>query len=220
MAEIDIDKMLAKSEEKEKKEKSKKNLVFYLSALGAAIIIGIASFFTVKVVMGDPASAYFPLKPGIKYVYNIKGRNPQEWQVQPKTENLFGFDCSVINKVDKGTFLSRQEYYCVDKEQGLARLAYSDNFGQKVKDVFKLLPYRIKAGREFDAGMIKGQVIKGVVIDKQLISTPLGEIEAYRVEYKSSPYYDRSVWYAKDTGIIKDVNNLTAEEMSIISAGE
>jgi hypothetical protein len=220
VAEIDIDRMLEKNEQKEKQEKRRKKLKIYLIALGAAAVIGTASIFILLAVNGEPAVSYFPAKAGMKYVYNKKGGSPEEWQIMEKTENLYGYDCVVINKIDKGTYLSRQDYYVMDKEQGIARLAYSENFGRKAKSVFKFLPYRIKTGREFDAGVEKGKVVKGAILDKETVSTPLGEIEAYRVEYKALPYYDMTAWYAKHIGLIRTVNNLTSEEMGIISAGE
>ncbi len=220
MVEVDIDKMLAKTEEKEKKEKQKKAIVLYSAIAAAVVIAGAIAFIATGIVIGDKSESYFPLEPGRKMIYNQKGKSPEEWQIQEKSENVYGYECSVMNKIDKGNLLLKQEFYTVDDKQGIARLAYSENYGQKVKDVFKILPYRVKSGMSFDAGTIKGNVIKAVVLDKEIMSTPVGEIDAYRVEYKAPPYYDTTVWYAKGVGVVREINNRTAEEISLISAGE
>jgi hypothetical protein len=220
MAEIDIDKMLEQDEKKEKAKKAK-SLATTLAIVGGSLIaLALAAVIVITLVMGESGSSYFPTASGIKYVYNKKGRNPEERSFLPKKENLYGYDCAVLNILDKGTYSTRQEYYCVDKEKGYARLAYSDNHGAKVKDVFVIMPYLIKEGRQWNAGMIKDKVVKAVIAGREKMNTPAGETEAVRVEYKAAPYMDETVWYAKDIGVIKEQNNLTADEMSLISAGE
>ncbi len=219
MADVDIDRMLEKHEKKEKDEKARKLVYFGVVAGGsvaAAVILGIIIFTLLK---GETASTYFPMEPGKKLVYNKKGKNPEEWQMQKNTENVYGYDCSVLNKMDKGTYLSVREYYVEDEKQGIAKLAYSENGGTKIKDVFVIMPYRIKAGAAFNAGMYMGEMVKGEVVSREKMSTPAGELEAYMVTYKS-PHMDRVVWYARGIGVVKILDNLTAEETGLISAGE
>jgi hypothetical protein len=220
MAEIDIDKMLAQSEKAEKAKKVKSQMAMLVIAGGSVAALAIIGVITVILLIGEPAGLFFPTNSGIKYLYNKKGKNPEERSFVEKKENLYGYECSVLNIVDKGSYTTRQEYYCVDKEKGYARLAYSNNHGKKEKDVFVIMPYKIKDGKEWNAGMVKDKVVKAVIAGREKMMTPVGESETIRVEYKAAPYMDMTVWYAKDMGIIKEKNNLTADEMSLISAGE
>lgn len=220
MAEIDIDKMLEQNEKKDKAKKDKARTSVIITVLGGVMLAAIAAVIIVILVMGESGSTFFPMDPGVKYVYNKKGKNPEERRFSEKKENLYGYECDVLNITDKGTYTSKQEYYAVDKEKGYARLAYSDNYGKKVKDVFVVLPYLIKDGKEWEAGMIKDKVVKAVITGRETMMMPVGEVEALRVEYKALPYMDMVIWYAKDYGVVKELNNLTADETSLISAGE
>ncbi len=220
MAEIDIDKMLEQDEKKEKAKKAKSLMMTAAIAGGSLVVVALIAVITVMLVLGESSSSYFPTASGIKYLYNKKGKNPEERTFLPKKENLYGYDCSVLNILDKGTYATRQEYYCVDKEKGYARLAFSDNHGNKQKDVFVIMPYMIKEGRQWNAGMVKDKVVKAVIAGREKMTTPVGETETIRIEYKAAPYMDETVWYAKDVGLVKEQNNLTADEMSLISSGE
>ena len=220
MANIDIDKMLEQNEKKENAKKNRSMMMNVVIAAGSAAILAIIGIIISMLVLGEASTSFFPVDAGTKYLYNKKGKNPEERTFLAAKENLYGYDCSVLNITDKGSYSTRQEYYCVDKEKGYARLAYSYNHGQKEKDVFVILPYKIKEGKQWNAGMIKGQVIKASIAGREKMMTPAGEAETVRVEYKAAPYMDSTVWYAKDVGVVKEINNLTADEMSLISAGE
>jgi hypothetical protein len=219
VADIDIDSMLEKQEKKERREKAKKTAL--TAAVSAAVIAVLASagiilFF---IIIGEPASDYFPPTAGRKLVYNVKGKSPQQWQVEQKSADIYGYDCAVVDKMDKGTFLTSREYYAVDKKKGIARLAYSENSAAPVKDVFVILPYRLKTGRVFNAANYMGTLVKGTVVSKESLSTPAGEFETYRVEYKSARM-DKTVWYAKGVGEVMEKDNMSAAETGLISAGE
>ena len=219
MADIDIDKMLEKHEKKEKDAKAKKRIYTAVIAGGAAAAAALLVIIIILLFKGETASAYFPLEPGKKLIYNQKGKSPEEWQMLSRTQNVYGYDCSILNKMDKGTYLSVQEYYTEDEKKGIARLAYSENGGPLVKDVFVIMPYSVKTGMNFKAAMYMGEVVTGEVVSKEKMSTPAGELETYKVTYKS-PHMDRIVWYAKGVGVVKMTDNLTAEETGLISAGE
>jgi hypothetical protein len=220
MAEIDIDKMLEQNEKKDKAKKAKSWMMTLVIAGCGAAVLAIAGIIITMLIIGEPGSSFFPTTPGIKYVYNKKGKNPEERSFLDKKENLYGYVCSVLNITDKGSYTTRQEYYCVDKEKGYARLAYSFNHGPKEKDIFVIMPYNIKDGKQWNAGMVKDKVVKAVIVGREKMTTPAGELEAIRVEYKAAPYMDEVIWYAKDLGVVKEQNNLTADETSLISSGE
>lgn len=220
MADIDIDKMLEQSEKKEKSKKDKSRINTIIMASAGAVALAVIGVITAMLIMGEAGSSFFPLEPGVKYIYNKKGKNPEERRFTDKKESLYGYECSVLNITDKGSYTTRQEYYAVDREKGYARLAYSDNYGKKVQDVFVVLPYLIKDGKEWQAGKIKDKVVTAVIAGREAMMMPVGEVEAIRVEYKAVPYMDMVVWYAKDFGVVKELNNLTADETSLISAGE
>ncbi len=216
MVEVDIDKILENSEKKEVKEKAKSKTKFFI-ILGAAVLIaaGIISLVTITII-GESSAAYMPFVNGAKYTYNRSGKSPEEWNTMEKTKNIDGYVCQGINKVDKGTNLSYQDYYCVGKS-GIVRIAYSENFGQIKESPFGILPGRIKAGKEFEAGNIKDKIVYAKILAKEKVSTPVGVIEALKVEYSAEPYYHKTVWYGKGIGVIKEVNDLTNEERSIIN---
>lgn len=220
MAELDIDKMLEQNEKKEKAKKEKSRMNVIMMAIGGAAALGIIAVIVSMLVMGGSSVSFFPVEPGVKSLYNKKGKSPEERVFLDKKESLYGCECSVLNIIDKGSYATRQEYYCVDKEKGYARLAYSENFGKKEKDDFVILPYLIKEGREWDAGKVRDAVVKAVISGHETLMTPVGEIDALRVDYKALPYMDTTIWYAKDFGVVKEVNNLTADETSLISYGE
>ncbi|MCE5300876.1 MAG: hypothetical protein LLG37_08425 [Spirochaetia bacterium] len=219
MDEIDIDKMIEKKERKEKAEK-KSALIRMVVCISAGVVT-LACIACVAVILltGDRGESYFPLDKGMKYIYNRTGAAPEEWTVSDKTENISGYECFVMNITDKGTYMSRQEYYCVDEEQGIARLAYSENYGARVQEVFKLMPHRLKTGEQFNAANIRGATVKAVVGKKETVSTSAGEYEAYSIDYRAPGVYDMTVWYAKDIGIVKKKDNISGAETGIISAG-
>jgi hypothetical protein len=220
MAEINIDKMLEQNEKREKAIRVKKVVFRVCVSAAIALVLVIAGAITVLLLSGEQGGLYFPVDSKFKYVYNIKGKNPQEWHFLEKKESLYGYECSVLVKSDKATFSTRQEYYCSDKTNGIARLAYSDNYGAKIKDVFVILPYRIKQGKKWNAGTIKDKVITAVIGKQDTIITAAGKADSYRVDYKALPFMDVTVWYSRNMGIVKELNNITAEQTDIISFGE
>lgn len=219
MADIDIDSMLEKQEKKERREKAKKTALTAAMAAAVIAVIAAAGIISFVILNGEAASNYFPPAAGRKLVYNVKGKSPQLWQVEDKTADIYGYDCAVVDKMDKGTYLTSREYYAVDKKKGIARLAYSENSAAPVKDVFVMLPYRLKIGRVFNAANYMGTLVKGTVVSKENLSTPAGEFETYRVEYRSSRM-DKTVWYAKGIGEVMEKDNTSAAETGLISAGE
>jgi hypothetical protein len=218
MADIDIDKMLANKEEQEKGEKRKKALMRGLIIGGACLAAAVIIVIVLFAILGEKSGSYFPLKSGVKYIYNRKNRSPQEWQVQKKTDMVGDYECVVLNKIDQGNYSSIQEYYCEIKK-GLARLAVSDDYGKKKDDKMLILPARMKQGVEFDAGSIRNVPIKAAVDSKETMSTPLGDIDAFKVRYRAQGYMDTDVWYGKDIGVIKMTDRITGDELSLISMG-
>jgi hypothetical protein len=219
MADIDIDSMLAKQEKKERHEKAKKTALAVAVSAAVIVAVAVAGIILFVILNGEPASDYFPPRAGRKLVYNVKGKSPQQWQVEQKSADIYGYDCAVVDKMDKGTYLTKREYYAADKKKGIARLAYSENSAAPVKDLFVILPYRLKIGKVFNAANYMGTLVKGTVVSKENMSTPAGEFETYMVEYKS-PRMDKTVWYAKDVGVVMEKDNMSAAETGLISAGE
>jgi hypothetical protein len=219
MAEIDIDKMLANQEkheaEKEKLEKMKKAaIVGGIAALAALVIVIIA-----VVMLGEKSTGYFPLENGDKYIYNRKNKSPEEWQLLKKTAMVGEYECYVMNKVDQGNYFSTQEYYNEGKN-GIIMLAVSKDYGKKNEKKMRLLPDRIKKGLKFTAGTARNMTINAVVVGKEEMSTPVGDVPAYRVEYKAGDIINREVWYAKDVGIIKITDRVTGDELTLIKRVE
>ncbi len=215
MANIDVDKILEESEKREKQKeiKSKTTLGIIIAGSGLAAII-IATFVTLA-VLGESSTNYFPLEPGDKFLYNRKNMSPEEWEVLNKTEKVSGYDCRILNKTDKGNFSTTQEYYFKGKK-GIYKVAISKDYGKKKEDKFVILPARLKKGNVFNAGYYKGNLIKGKILDKEKLSTPVGDVTAFKVQYKARDY-NIDMWFAKDTGLIKLKNNLTGYELNLIS---
>jgi hypothetical protein len=216
MAEIDIDKMLAQREKMEKNKKAKSNTVLIAGISGVIIIAGLIITAVIFLTLGEKSIAYFPLHTGGNVTYNIKGRNPETWEFLDKQENVMGEDCYIMNKVDKGTNLSVQEFYCYRKE-GLKKMAQAANFGEKKNYDMIMLPYRLKPGKTFVAAQTLNGPINAVIEAKETVSTTVGEVEAYRVFYKGGKATDRTVWYGKNIGVIKVADRGQAEELDIIS---
>ena len=215
MADIDVDKILEASEkrEKQKKIKSKATIGIIIAGSGLAAII-IATFIVIA-VLGESSVSYFPLNAGDKFLYNRKNMSPEEWEVLNKTGKVSGYNCIILNKTDKGNFSTIQEYYFKDKK-GIYKVAVSKDYGKKKEDRFVILPARLKKGAIFDAGYYKGNLIKGKVLDREKLSTPVGDVTAFKVRYKANDY-DVDMWFAKNTGLIKLKNNLTGYELNLIS---
>jgi hypothetical protein len=216
MAEVDIDKLLAKQEKQEqdrkKQEMMKKGLIFGGIGTGAIIII----IIIVMVVIGESSSAYFPLENTGNYIYNKKNKSPEEWHILKKTAMVGEYECKVLNKTDEGYGFSAQEYYVAGKK-GIIRLAKSKDYGQKKEDKMRLLPERLKTGLEFDAGTIKNTPITGTVAETEELSTPLGECKAYRVEYRAGNYINLDVWYGKGIGVIKYTDRVSGDQLDLVS---
>jgi hypothetical protein len=216
MAEIDIDKMLAQREKMEKNKKTKSNTVLIAGISGAIIAAGLIITAVIFVTMGEKSIAYFPMRTGGNTTYNIKGRNPEMWEFLDKQEDVMGEACYIMNKVDKGTNLSVQEFYCYGKE-GLRKMAQASNFGEKKNYGVMILPYRLKTGKTFVAAQTVNGPINAVIEAKETVSTSVGEVKAYRISYKGGKATDRTVWYGKDVGVIKVVDRGQSEELDIIS---
>jgi len=56
-----------------------------------------------------------------------------------------------------------------------------------------------------------------MVADREKMSTPVGDCAAYVVEYTAGNYMKTRVWYCKDIGIVRKVDEVVAEELGIIS---
>ncbi|MCX7698447.1 MAG: hypothetical protein N2114_03150, partial [Candidatus Goldbacteria bacterium] len=177
----------------------------------------IATFVVIN-VLGESSFNYFPLNAGEKLLYNRKNLSPEEWEVLNKTEKINNYDCKILNKTDKGNFSTIQEYYFQGKK-GIYKIAISKDYGKKKEDKFMLLPKRIKKGIVFNAGYHKGNLIKGKVVEKEQLSTPIGDVTAFKISYKATDY-NVDIWFAKGVGIIKLKNNLTGYELNLISGKE
>ncbi len=217
MVDVDIDKILEKTEKMEEEKKKKQKLVLILISSAAVILLVIFIFVLINIILGEKSTVYFPLKSGIKFIYNKKNQSPEEWEILKKVENINNYECKILNVIDKGTFFTKQEYYYAGKKEGIIRLAVSKDYGKKTKAGFKLLPPRIKKGMEFKAGKIKDEIVNAKIEEKETLSLPIGTLDTYRVHYKAEPYYDEIIWFAKNTGIVKKVDNVNNIELNIIN---
>jgi len=216
MPEIDIDKILEKKEKMEEEAKKRNKIVLISSVIVGVILLGLISFFVIDKILGEKSKNYFPFKPGTKIIYNKKNMNPEEWIFMDKTENIGNYECKILNIEDKGNFSNRQEYYFIGKKEGIVRLAISNNFGKKTKVAFRLLPQRIKKGLTFTAGKEKDKIIEGKIENKETLSLPVGVVESYKVSYTAPPYIDEVIWFAKDIGVVKKVDNIRKIELNLI----
>lgn len=219
MAEVDIDKLLAKQEKQEEDRKKKELLKKVLVYAGAGVAAVLIIIVVVIVMLGESSAAYFPLENTGKYIYNKKNKSPEEWQIKSKTARVGDYDCVVLNKIDQANYFSVQEYYVTGKK-GIIRLAVSKDFGQKKEDKMRILPERMKAGLEFDAGTLKNKPITGTVSKAEELSTPVGECKVYKVEYRAGSYMNLDVWYAKDVGVIKYTDRVTGDQLDLVSRDE
>ena len=219
MADIDIDKILEQSEKKDEKKEAESKLKIILPVAGGVMLLAVIALVVIMAVLGERSTKYFPLDTEAKYVYNRMNLSPEQWSVLEKKEELGGFECTVINKIDQGNYFSKQEFYYAGKN-GIVRVGYSKNFGKKRVSKFGMLPAKIKEGTEFTAGKTKSTVIKGTIIGKETVSTPLGEYDAVKVTYKAGRFMDKTMWYAKGVGIIKIVDSLRNKKTDIISMEE
>ncbi len=217
MVDIDIDKILEKTEKAEAEKKKKQKLIINIISVFLKVLLIISVYFIINIIIGEKCITYFPLKSGIKFIYNKKNMSPEEWEILNILANINNFQCKILNIVDKGNFFSKQEYYYIDKKEGIIRLAVSYDYGKKTKDGFRLLPARIKKGKEFKAGKIKNKIINAKIEEKETMSLPIGELTAYRVHYIADPYFNEIIWFAKNTGIVKKVDNVAKIELNIIN---
>ncbi|GEM_PF-1488670 len=220
MVDIDIDKILEKTEKMEEEKKKKQKVILISITSATVILLAIFIFFLINIILGEKSTVYYPLKSGIKFIYNKKNQSPEEWEILNKIENINNYECKILNVIDKGTFSSTQEYYYTGKKEGIIRMAISKDYGKKIKAGFKLLPARIKKGMEFKTGKIKDKIINAKVEEKETLSLPIGTLTTYRVHYKAEPYYDEIIWFAKNTGIVKKVDNVNNTELNIINMEE
>ncbi|MBP7791784.1 MAG: hypothetical protein KA120_01855 [Candidatus Goldbacteria bacterium] len=214
MAEIDVDKILEASEKREKQKKIQSKRTMGVIIAGVTLLIIIVATFAVITIRGESSTGYFPLNAGVKLLYNRKNMSPEEWEILNKTENVSGYNCKILNKTDKGNFSTTQEYYFKGKN-GIYKVAYSKDYGKKKEDKFIILPARLKKGVTFNAGYHKGNLIKGKVVDKEKLSTPIGDVSAFKVQYRTDGY-NVDMWFAKNIGVIKLKNNLTGYELNLI----
>ncbi|HDT14952.1 MAG TPA: hypothetical protein ENN55_01955 [Firmicutes bacterium] len=220
MAEIDVDSILAKKEAEEKRKSMMKKLKIYGIAAGAAVLAGIIVFFAVVKFMGEKSAKYFPATGEFKMFYNKTGTNPERWEFSRELVDVNGRMCAVINKVNTGTNRTKQDYFYSNREQGIVRYAYSNNFGEKKVSPFVYLPYRVKKGASFTAAEVRGVSIKASVDEFEVMMSAAGEFETMRVEYKGAPYYNKTMWYAEGVGVIRERDNLKGNEMNLISVME
>jgi len=216
MVEVDIDKILERSEQKEIKKKTNKNSPLIISIAAVVLAACLVSIVIILTVRGESSTDYMPLQNGEKCTYNRTGKSPEEWDVMDKQKNINGYVCQAINKIDKETNLSYQDYYCVG-DAGIVRVAYSDNFGDIKEMQMGVLPARIKVGEEFTAGKIRDKVIYAKIVSKEKMSTMVGDVESIKVEYNADPYYKDTIWFGKGIGVVKEVDGLTNEERTLIS---
>lgn len=216
MAEVDIDKLLEKSEkqeaDKKKKDIIKKAAIF--GGIGAAAAL-IAVLIIVS-AMGEKSAAYFPLEDTGKYIYNRKNKSPESWQIKTKKAMVGQDECAVLDRIDQGNFFSKQEYYISDKK-GVLMLAVSKDSGTKTAQKLRILPYRMKAGLVFEAGTVKNTPITATIAEKEEMSTPVGEINVWKVEYRAGNYMDTDVWYGEGAGIIKYVDRKAGDQIDLVS---
>ncbi|HDQ26264.1 MAG TPA: hypothetical protein ENN43_05900 [bacterium] len=217
MAEIDIDKMLEESEKREKQKQLKQKVTKALIAASGAAAAVLVVFIFVMAIMGEKSVAYMPLGSGQKLLFNVKGKAPEEWQFDVKKHQVEGVECSALVMTNQGNFSTKQEYYRFEKKAGLILAAYSSNYGKKYKAGLVILPERIKQGMEFAAGTYNNREITGKISEKEELSTPMGVIEAFKVDYSGSRYFDRVVWYAKGYGPVKIIDRASREEKTLVS---
>ncbi len=219
MAEIDIDKMLEKQERQEADRKKREKIKIAAITGGIAAAAALLILIIVMVVIGEKGAGYFPVESGGKYIYNRKNKSPEEWQVLKKKAMVGEYECCVLNKVDQLNYFSTQEYYNVGKN-GIIMLAVSKDYGKKSGQKMRLLPDRIKKGVKFTAGTARNTMINAVVVEKEEMSTPVGEVPAYRVEYKAGDIFNREIWYGKGVGILKIIDRVTGDELTLINRVE
>jgi hypothetical protein len=219
MADIDIDKMLEKKDREEAGKKQQAAMKKALIAGGLGVVAAAIILVIVLIMIGEKSLVYFPLSEGVKYIYNRKNKSPEEWQVLKKKDMVGEYECSVLNKVDQSNYFSTQEYYSVGGK-GIILLATSSDYGKKTGAKMRLMPYRIKDGIEFAAGSLKNTAITGMVLGREEMSTPVGDVQAYKIEYRAGSLMDREVWYAKGVGIIKVIDRISGDELTLINRVE
>lgn len=216
MAEIDIDKVLERKAQSEKKDIIKSNIPLIAGGvITAAVIIVVAAAIS-GAVAGKKSSDYFPVNPGVENTYNVKGKSFEKWAFTDKIVNVDGKDCRVLNRVNQTNFNQEQEYYYAS-EAGYARAGFSSNFGKIRKSPFVMLPLRYKKGEPFKAAVFQGKEVTGVVEEESEVDTAAGTFRAIKVKYEGRPYIDKTIWYGKGLGIIRILDTLKKEEISIIS---
>ncbi len=216
MAEIDIDKLLERKEQSEKKDFIRSNIPLIAGVVIAAVIIIVAAAAISTTVSGKKSSVYFPVNPGTENTYNVKGKSFEKWSFTDKIVSVDGKECRVLNRVNQTNFSQEQEYYC-ETEEGYARAGFSSNFGKVRKSPFVMLPLKYKKGQPFKAAVFQGKEVSGTVEEEGEKDTAAGTFRAIKVKYEGRPYIDKTIWYAKGLGIIQISDRIKKEEISIIS---
>lgn len=219
MAEIDIDKLLEKKEQSEKKDFIKSNIPLIAGGIIALVAVVVIAAVVMNAVAGKNSAPYFPVKPGVENLYNISGKSPEKWGFIQKTAVIDGEECRILNRVSQSNFLSNQEYY-FQAEDGFVRAGFSSNFGKVKKSRFVMLPLKYKKGKPFDAASFQGTPVKGTVEEEEELSISAGTFETLKVKYEGKPYIDKVIWYAKDIGIVKISDRIKKEEVSVVSLAQ
>ncbi len=217
MVEIDVDKILDQDEKKESQKRKKKKIMIASGIAGGAVAAVIIVIVTLNILKGTKSFGYFPADKGMKITYNAQGGYPEVWKFGDETITLGGYECAVLNRTDQGKFSQGQEYYHYG-EKGIIKVGYSTNYGKKKKAMFRLLPGVIKIGDEFAAGRARGVKVTGKISGEETLSTPLGQVEALRVDYKGGSRFDRTIWFQKGRGIVKIKDRTDNTKIDIISA--
>lgn len=219
MAEIDIDKLLEKKEQSEKKDFIKSNIPLIAGGVIALVAVVVTVAAVMNAVAGKSSAPFFPVKMGVENLYNIKGKSPEKWGFIQKTAVIDGEECRILNRVNQSNYLSNQEYY-FQAEEGFVRAGFSSNFGKVKKSRFVMLPMKYKKGKPFEAASFQGKTVKGNIEAEEELSTSAGTFETLKVKYDGKPYIDKTIWYAKDIGIVKIFDRIKKEEVNIVSLAQ
>jgi hypothetical protein len=216
MADIDIDKILEQTEKKEKSAKNRRLVIISMAGVIAAALVTVGIIAALKIIGGEDSSPYMPLRSAEKLLYNRIGGATEKWQALEKTEVVDGIECRVMNVIDQSNFFSYQYYYYTS-EQGIVLYVTSENFGEKNRAQMIILPPRITGSKSFSAGTVRGKEITATLTVKEEVMCPAGIMDSVRVDYKADGVLDRTVWYVKDTGIVKITDRIKNEELILLA---